>query len=222
MRKIVMLVLLVLGLAASAAGYYMFYLKPKEAAQNASQNEPLVPPATEYKGKKVVKTQPDVVKTDYYVGSPQLGVREAPDYDAYAETEYYRGDKLIILEQKDGWGRISPYYVYEEGGPEVAEWVPMDALLETPPIISEAERRETITGYINGSDDFDLYEEMFVKTTDKLLQDGTCSPADFEELGGWVTSVKYSDGYVYFVYCGGFKVSNKIYVDVQTGEIFFR
>ncbi|KLN66853.1 hypothetical protein ZX61_02620 [Vibrio sp. VPAP30] len=217
-----MILLLLLGIGCAAGGYYIFYYKPQQdalAMKGAEEEEPITPiPLVEEE--EEVEPLPSI--TDYYVSPPKLGVREAPDYSAFVENVVYRGDKLHILEKRDGWGRISPYYVYEEGGPEVAEWVPMEALLEVAPTITKQERVETVTTYIENSDDFKLHFEIFIKTTDSLLKEGTCTPEDFEETQGWIRSVTFEDIDAYFVYCGGLKQANKIYLDVQTGKIFYR
>lgn len=225
MKKTLMLVLLVLGLACAAGGYYIFYFKPMQDAEEALLQAEGKTPAVSAPASTLMSTAPAEESkpvTDYYVNSERLGVRESPDHGAFVESIVYRGDKLHVLEKKNGWGRISPYYVYKEGGPEVAEWVPMEALLEVPPTITKQERLETVSSYIEGSDDFKRHFEMFIKTTDKLLKDGTCVPPDFEELKGWVRSRTYSKQAVYFVYCGGLKQANKIYLNVENGEIFYR
>ena len=118
-----MVVLLLLGIACAGGGYYIFYLKPQQdaAAAAAMMEENKEPPPEPVKEEAPPPPKPEV--TDFYVSPPKLGIREYPRYDAFVESVAYRGDKLHILEKKDGWGRISPYYVYEEGGEEVAEWV---------------------------------------------------------------------------------------------------
>lgn len=35
-------------------------------------------------------------------------------------------------------------------------------------------------------------------------------------------SVTFNNVDAYFVYCGGLKQANKIYLDVQTGRVFYR
>ncbi|WP_394125988.1 hypothetical protein [Vibrio hepatarius] len=223
MKKLMMLVLLLVGIGCAAGGYYIFYYKPQQdamAALEAESNKEPVTPLEVVEEEEQEQAKPPV--TDYYVSPPRLGVREMPDFDAFVESVVYRGDKLHILEKRDGWGRISPYYVYEDGGPEVAEWVPMEALLEVAPTITKKERLETVGQYIENSDDFKQHFEMFIKTTDNLLKEGTCVPEDFEETQGWVRSVTFDEQEAYFVYCGGLKQANKIYLNVQTGEIFYR
>ncbi|EGA65371.1 hypothetical protein L1D54_13850 [Vibrio brasiliensis] len=223
MKKVIMVVLLLVGIACAGGGYYIFYYKPQQDALALEALEKEEQPVTPL---PIVEEEEEIViaapVTDYYVSPPKLGVREFPDFDAFVESVVYRGDKLHILEKKDGWGRISPYYVYEEGGPEVAEWVPMEALLEVAPTISKQERVETVSQYIEDSDDFKQHFEMFIKTTDQLLQEGTCTPEDFEETKGWIRSVTFDDRNAYFVYCGGLKQANKIYLDVLTGKTFYR
>lgn len=218
-----MVVLLLVGIACAGGGYYIFYLKPQQEAELASQMQEAEPepmPMEVVEEEEQEAPKPPV--TDYYVSPERLGVREAPNFDAFVESVVYRGDKLHVLEKKDGWGRISAYYVYDDGGPEVAEWVPMEALLEVAPTITKEERRETVSSYIEKSDNFKQHFEMFVKKTDQLLKEKTCTPEDFEETSGWVRSVTFSERDVYFVYCGGLKQANKIYLDVQSGEIFYR
>ncbi|WP_228481411.1 hypothetical protein [Vibrio fluminensis] len=222
MKKILMVVLLLVGIALAGGGYYMFYLKPEQdaaraAKQKAEQRVPLV--QEKVTTPEIPPPVPEV--TDYYVSPERLGIREHPNMSAFIESELYRGDKVHILEKRDGWGRISPYYVYKEGEDEVAEWIPMDQLLEVPPTITKAERIKTISSYIEESDDFKQYFDVFIKTTDDLIREGICLPPDFEELKGWVKSVRYSED-VYFVYCGGIKQANKIYLNVNTGKIFYR
>ncbi|WP_174244275.1 hypothetical protein [Vibrio atypicus] len=223
MKKIIMAVLLLLGVACAGGGYYIFYYKPQQDAELAklmAEQEKVEPIAMVEEEEEQALPKPPV--TDYYVSPDKLGVRESPDYDAFVESVVYRGEKLHVLEKKDGWGRISPYYVYEDGGQEVAEWVPMEALLEVAPTITKDERTETVSSYIEKSDDFKQHFEMFVKKTDQLLKDKTCVPEDFEETSGWMRSITFKPRNVYFVYCGGIKQANKIYLDVETGEIFYR
>ena len=216
-----MVVLLLVGIGCAAGGYYIFYYKPQQDALNQMEEEPPAPePIMELNPANEEPPKPEV--TDYYVSPERLGVRESPNVDAFIEGVVYRGEKVHVLEKKDGWGRISPYYVYEDDGPEVAEWIPMDALLEVPPTITDAERTKTVSGYIEESDDFKQHFESFIKTTDDLLKEGTCTPLDFEETNGWIRSVTFSERDVYFVYCGGLKQANKIYLDVQTQETFYR
>ncbi len=225
MKKIIMLVLFLLGIGGAAAGYYLFVMKPEREAREAANQaelERLKPkPALAVNQDTPPAPAADEV-TDYYVNPEKLAVRNQPNAQGFIESFVYRGDKLHILEKKEGWGRVTPYYVYEEGGEEIADWVPMDALLEVPPTITRQERLETVSKYVEKSDDFKDFFEMFTQKADQLLKDGSCTPEDFEELGGWVRSNRFDGRDVYFVYCGGMKQQNKIYLDVQTGKIFYR
>ncbi|WP_422640900.1 hypothetical protein [Vibrio aestuarianus] len=219
MKKILMLVLLLLGLAGAGAGYYFLYFIPQQELLNVLPDEEPKKPIVEAVAELPPPLKPEL--TDFYVNSPKLGVREKAESEAFVERVLYRGDKVKILEKIDGWGRITDYFVYEDGGPEVAEWIPMDGLVEQPPVITKQERRATLTEYVSKSDDFKLHEEVFLMKTDELIKEKICAPHDFEELGGWVKSVKYQYREVYFVYCGGQKLANKIYLDVQSKQIFY-
>lgn len=73
---------------------------------------------------------------------------------------------------------------------------------------------------IKDSDDYERYREAFIVASRALLHEKRCSIAHLRENGGWVRSQAHADRMVYFTYCGGPHVSNRIYVDVSTGEIF--
>jgi hypothetical protein len=82
--------------------------------------------------------------------------------------------------------------------------------------VSELEIAEAITG----SDDYKKHKNNFVKSTKQLVQSGKCSISEFKDIGGWVKSEKYKKEPIYFTYCGGMKLSNKIYVNALTGDIY--
>lgn len=222
MKKVLMLLLLCIGLACAAAGYYLFYYKPEqdrlEALKQLSQSTPA--PQEEAQLAPVAFEMPDIM--DYYVNEVTLGVREVADLEGFVHRFLYRGEPVFLYEKQDGWGRLTPFYVYEEGGPEVAEWIPLEGLVIDPPVITAEERRETVLSYILNSDDLDIFKTIFIQTTDKLLSDKTCVPGDFKELGGWVRSIIYQEDDVYFIYCGGLGHANKIYLNAKTGSIFYQ
>lgn len=220
MKKLLMVVFLLLGVAGAGAGYYLFYYKPQQdLANQAAAVEDKADEKEEEKPQSIADLKPE--NMEFYVDVEKLGIREAASLDAFVQRYLYKGEKVRLLEKKNGWGRVSAYFVYEQGGPEIAEWIPLDGLVEQAPVITVEERKKTIQGYIAASDDLLQFEDMFLTTTDKLLKDGSCSPVDFEELGGWVKSTKYADRDVYFIYCGGLKLADKIYLDVRTGEVFY-
>lgn len=220
MKKLLMVVFLLLGVAGAGAGYYLFYYKPQQdLANQAAAVEDKADEKEEEKPQSIADLKPE--NMEFYVDVEKLGIREAASLDAFVQRYLYKGEKVRLLEKKNGWGRVSAYFVYEQGGPEIAEWIPLDGLVEQAPVITVEERKKTIQGYIAASDDLVQFEDIFLTTTDKLLKDGSCSPVDFEELGGWVKSTKYADRDVYFIYCGGLKLADKIYLDVRTGEVFY-
>ncbi|MEI8632600.1 hypothetical protein P4S72_12665 [Vibrio sp. PP-XX7] len=79
----------------------------------------------------------------------------------------------------------------------------MDGLSENKPIISKEERDEIIISYINKSDDLKLYKDKFIQITGRLLDEKICVPEDFEELQGWVRSIKYKiNMFILFIVAG--------------------
>ena len=73
---------------------------------------------------------------------------------------------------------------------------------------------------IKSSDDFQTYKNAFLIATSTLIENGTCTVAAFKEMGGWVRSQAHKPKSVYFMYCGGMTVRNRIYLDVKNSEIF--
>jgi hypothetical protein len=144
------------------------------------------------------------------------------------------------VEQKDGWTRISKYYdascdsgrsKYVDKGNascvktngiddgKFAEWVRSEKLSKDRP----ADPALTATAdesLVSQSDDFSKYRKPFVRLAAQLISEGRCTPADFEEMGGWLKSViEYRDEPVYFTYCGGMTAANKIYVNASTEKV---
>ncbi|MGR5120088.1 hypothetical protein ACPV5L_16115 [Vibrio astriarenae] len=222
MKKLMMFVLLLLGLACAAGGYYLFIYKQDEVIEEpveVVEETPAVEIEEEAPVLDLESMAPRI--KEYYVAEPRIGVRESRNEDAFAERELFRAEKVVVLEELEGWGRISAYFVYHEGGDEVAEWVKLDELQEQPPEISKKERYETVALSIQGSDDYLQYKDDLTKYSDQLIEQKTCDLLDFEESDGWMRSINYSDRQVYFVYCGGLRPADKVYLDVLTGEIFY-
>ncbi len=226
MKKILMLVLLLLGLAAAGAGYYIFVMKPEKdalAAQELAKRRNVA----QISDGSLDGDRPDEPEmssrenTQYFVNARRLGVRKQPDESIYPDRYLYKSDPIKVLEVQDGWGRISNYFVYKKGGPEFAEWVKMDGLVDWVPVVTKEEREEMLTSYIGKSDDFFMYKQQFFQITDRLIKEKICMPEDFEEVQGWMRSIKYKGRHVYFVYCGGLRVSDKVYFDVDSGEMFY-
>ena len=73
---------------------------------------------------------------------------------------------------------------------------------------------------VSASDDYTTYASAFERGARELMKQGRCSPEDFREMGGWVKSTNHKNKPVYFTYCGGMTVSDRIYLDASSGRIF--
>jgi len=73
---------------------------------------------------------------------------------------------------------------------------------------------------ISGSDDYNKYKTIFINSTKILIQNRKCSISEFEKIGGWVKSQSQKNRPIYFTYCGGMKLNNKIYLDASIGHLF--
>lgn len=143
-----------------------------------------------------------------------------------------------VFETKGAWVRITkPYSASCSGGISeyvksgnsacissnginnglFSEWVPIKSLTKEQP----ADPGESATNeeeLIKNSDDFRLYRVQFTKAARALIEEGTCTASDFEEMGGWMASPTKGQG-TYFMYCGGMTTANRLYLDVQTGKV---
>lgn len=222
MKKALIALVILLLFGGAGAGYYFFFMQKEEPVAEQKQ-EPEKPNEPAEKPKPIMDLEaPAPEITEYYVIERRIDVYNKPEHQALVVDSLYKGEKVSVLEKVDGWFRLSDYIVYEEGGEETAEWVDSKGLSDAEPVIKEHERLEILDGYLQKSDDLKTHLDMFRNKTQQLLDDETCDPSDFEELGGWVRSVTYKKRNVYFIYCGGLEQENKIYLDVDKGEIFYR
>ncbi|WP_061008378.1 SH3 domain-containing protein [Vibrio sp. CUB2] len=224
MKKALIALAILLLLGGAGAGYYFFFMQKDEpVVEQKPEPEPEQPSEPEEKPKPIMDLEaPAPEITEYYVTERRINVYNKPEHQALIVDSLYKGVKVSVLEKADGWFRLSDYIVYEEGREETAEWVDSKGLSDAEPVIKEQERLEILDGYLQKSDDLKTHLDMFRNKTQQLLDDETCDPSDFEELGGWVRSVTYKKRNVYFIYCGGLEQENKIYLDVDKGEIFYR
>ncbi|MFW8633337.1 SH3 domain-containing protein [Vibrio natriegens] len=222
MKKALIAMMAVLLLGGAGFGYYFFFMQKDqpEPTTEASSPEAQVKEEASKPVMDLESVPPET--TEYYVIERQVSAYNKPDHNALVVDTIYKGEKVVVLEKSNGWYRISDYLVYEDGGEETAEWLDAKGLSDAEPVIKEQERLEILDGYLQKSDDLKDNLEIFRNKTQLLLDDNTCEPEDFTELGGWVRSVTYKQRNVYFIYCGGLEQENKIYLDVDSGEIFYR
>ncbi|WP_338919499.1 hypothetical protein V0M98_19270 [Pseudomonas silesiensis] len=143
-----------------------------------------------------------------------------------------------ILETKNGWSRITKAYSAScEGGKseyikegnsacttangiqngKLAEWVQnKDLSLKRPEDPSEGATGDH--SLVSGSDDYRLYKDQFAEAAHQLINNGTCTEGDFKEMGGWMASTIRGKG-MYFTYCGGMTLRNKVYLDANSGKV---
>ncbi|MGV5726454.1 hypothetical protein ACVN2W_10865, partial [Escherichia coli] len=99
-----------------------------------------------------------------------------------------------------------------------SEWVKLSDLSSERPSdpAENASRNDTL---IKGSDDYRIYKKEFSSAARKLISEGVCTESDFKEVGGWMASSNKGEN-IYFTYCGGMTLSNRIYLDVKSGKTF--
>ena len=222
MKKALITIMAVLLLGGAGFGYYFFFMQEDQPEPTTEASTPKVQVKAEASKPIMDLESLPPETTEYYVIERQVSAYNQPDHNALVVDTIYKGEKVVVLEKSNGWYRISDYLVYEEGSEATAEWLDAKGLSDAEPVIKEQERLEILDGYLQKSDDLKQNLEIFRTKTQLLLDDNTCEPEDFTELGGWVRSVTYKQRNVYFIYCGGLEQENKIYLDVDSGEIFYR
>ena len=176
----------------------------------------------------------------HWVTSDRLNRRTCPSTDCGIVGQFFFREGTDVFEDKDGWARVSRYYdascangrsEYVDSGdsrcdPEngivdgkFSEWVFADFLSEDRPPNPAADATG-LEVLVAGSDDFQKYRGAFAQAAQSLISSGQCREADFREWGGWMKSVNDRSQPIYFIYCGGSKVSNRLYLNAETGDVF--
>ncbi len=176
----------------------------------------------------------------HWVSSERLNRRTCPSTTCGIVGRFFRGQILEILEEQSGWVRVSRYYdascrngfsEYVDDGNKncdesngisegkMAEWVSAQFLSDVEPqrAADTAKDNELLVAQ---SDDFGRHRKIFVKSADNLIKSGECSESDFLENGGWVKSSSHRTSPIYFIYCGGSTISNRLYLNAESGDIF--
>ncbi|MES2336256.1 MAG: hypothetical protein V4551_16495 [Pseudomonadota bacterium] len=176
---------------------------------------------------------------EMWVNSERIEIHSCPSETCGKTGWDLHGSRVVILEQKDGWGRIDNptpalcengvTFLIDEGDnrclPEngivdgmLARWVDMNFLSGSKPE-KAPDPEECDRGFLSSSDNYATYSNEFCAAARQLINGGECTEADFVESGGWAASSQYPQG-TFFTYCGGIRIENKIYLDAKSGKIF--
>jgi hypothetical protein len=176
----------------------------------------------------------------YWVTVDRLNRRTCPSPACGIVGQLFFREAATVYGQSGGWARISSYYSascmngrseYVDSGNnrctrdngivdgKFAEWVSAEFLSQNRPPDPGA-GATGIEALVAGSDDYRIYKAAFVRAAQSLISSGECSEADFREIGGWLKSTEHMEQPIYFMYCGGWTLSNRLYLDAETGEIF--
>ncbi len=160
----------------------------------------------------------------YFVSTETIDVKLGTSDNSKITNTLYEGAKVEVMEIKNGWGRISKYYngAIESSSGQVARWVEMIKLS------SERLKENSISGKkitsleiaIKSSDNFSSYKNVMLDISQKLINQGRCTLADYREMGGWMRSYNHKPKPIFFTYCGGMKKSNRVYLNAINGYVF--
>lgn len=178
--------------------------------------------------------------SQFWVNTERLNRRTCPSESCGVVGQLFFREAVTVLETRDGWARVTePYDASCASGRSryvgsgnsqcsvrngivdgrFSEWVLERFLVTTRPA-DPAAGAQGVEKLVSGSDYFARYRAVFVQATQSLLADRRCVAADFQEMGGWVKSSNHRNTPIYFTYCGGSNVSNRLYLNAKTGEIF--
>lgn len=174
-----------------------------------------------------------------WVTADRLDRRTCPSEKCGVVGQLFFREAATVLEVNGKWSRITKLYSasctagqsdYVDRGNKAcvpangivdgmfAEWVESKYLITKRPA-DPGEGASGDAALVKDSDDFRLHKAVFAKAARQLINAGTCTETDFKEQGGWMKSTSKGPS-TYFAYCGGMTVSNRIYLDVSTGETF--
>jgi hypothetical protein len=175
-----------------------------------------------------------------WVNTERLNRRTCPSESCGIVGQLFFREAVTVLETRDGWARVSEPYdascangrsQYVDSGnsqcsrsngivdDRFSEWV-LERFLSAIRPGDPAAGAQGVEKLISGSDDFARYRAVFVQAAQRLIADKRCVAADFEEMGGWVKSSNHGNSPIYFTYCGGLSLSNRIYLNAKTGETY--
>ncbi|MDP3194545.1 hypothetical protein [Tabrizicola sp.] len=204
-------------------------LAPKNAPTQIAAPDPNPRPwsATEDDGK-------------FWVTSERLNRRTCPSNSCGVVGQFFFREGTSVLERRDGWARVTKSYdascvngrsQYVDTGNascdpangiidgQFAEWVSAEYLSDVRPP-DPAAGAAGIEALVAGSDDFARHRVAFAEAAQSLIAQGRCKDQDFRDMGGWLKSSNHRNQPIYFTYCGGSTVANRLYLNADTGEVF--
>ncbi len=152
-----------------------------------------------------------------YVKANTLNVRYAPTTESKKAGVLFRNQAVRLI--NDGnrqWHKI------HQPESDLTGWVATEYLSSTP--LNRHQRqladRELVRTIIRDSDDFKLYESVFMQVTVNLLGTHRCKFNDFEAMHGWWRSLEHKERPVYYIYCGPETRKKTIYLDIRLQQTF--
>ena len=141
-----------------------------------------------------------------WVTVKSLNKRACPSLSCKPTGKLAYGEKIKIYQEMNGWVKITATHP--------AEWV-FKKYLST----NRGYDTVGLQDAIKTSDDYQAHYRAFAKATRELIRSGRCTGEELKSVGGWIKSLTSSEP-IYFTYCGGRGIQNRIYLNVKTGELY--
>jgi hypothetical protein len=143
---------------------------------------------------------PNIKGEQMWVTSQYLDRHTCPSQRCGVVGGLFFRESAHVQERKNEWARISRRST------------------KRPP--DPADTATAAERLVKDSDDFTQHRRAFVRAAHQLIDEGRCTEADFLENGGWMKSTVERDAPVYFTYCGGMTLANKIQLNAATGRLY--
>jgi hypothetical protein len=213
MKKALIGLLILLFIAGGAGAVYYFFFYQAEPESEIS-----APVVSEDSESSELDSEPEPIPfTEFFVISPGVEKFAKPNFESQVVGKTELRELVKVYEQNGRWSRVQSW-INETTGK--SQWIYSEHLSTEHPGITVQERYRTIKALIAGTDDFEQNEARFIELTDTALKSKQCREEDLAQMQGWIRSFNYPDEPIYYSYCGGLEVEDKLYINLDNGDVF--
>ena len=179
-------------------------------------------------------------RNEFWVAIDEVDKHSCPSLDCGVVGRLSFRDPVTLLERKGGWARISEprkalcvnghtrYVVSGDdrcvasngiNGGTYYDWIKEEGLSEQLPS-SGSPGIDHFEAIVAGSDDFRRNRDVFAAAAQRLIEASTCTKDELKNQGGFSRVDGAGGQNVYFVYCGGDTMSDRVFIDTKTQQVF--
>jgi hypothetical protein len=99
------------------------------------------------------------------------------------------------------------------------EWIPAEEIAEHLPS-SGSDETDVYEAMVSGSDDFRKFRDAFAVAARDAVQSGMCTTEELVGQGGFKQLAGVGGRDIYFVFCGGDTMADRVFVDPREQRVF--